>query len=96
MTGESDPSADPSAADPVLERRDQIRRLVKIATRLGYALFGLAIAGFILGFARNFDGFSVTIIEIGLIGGSIFLAPAMVFVYAVKAADRADRDDDWR
>jgi hypothetical protein len=23
------------------------------------------------------------------------LAPAIVFAYAVKAADRADRDNDW-
>src|SRR5690606_15080127 len=50
MTGPSEPSADPTderppgrtgggAVDPVLERRETIRRLVKIATRLGYGLF---------------------------------------------------------
>jgi hypothetical protein len=30
-----------------------------------------------------------------LIAGSVVLAPAIVFAYAVKAADRADRDNDW-
>lgn len=94
-----DPTSTPdsrAAVDPVLQRRDLYRRLIAIATRIGYALFGLAVFGFILGFVRNFDGVAVTIIEIGLIGGTIFLAPAMTFVYAIKAADRADRDDDWR
>lgn len=82
--------------DPILQRRELYRRLIAIATRIGYALFGVAIVGFILGFIRNFDGLTVTIIQVGLIGGSIFLAPAMTFTYAIKAADRADRDDDWR
>ena len=30
-----------------------------------------------------------------LMVGSIVLAPAIVFSYAVKAADRADRDGSW-
>ena len=86
----------PGPIDPVLRRREQWRALVQLGQRLGYGLYLVAIVGFILGFARNFDGVAVTIIEIGLIGGSVFLAPAMVFVYAIKAAERADRDGDWR
>lgn len=89
-------SAGSLPTDPVLRRREQVRRLVQLGQRIGYSLFGLAIVGFVLGFVRNFDGVAVAVIEIGLIGGSIFLAPAMVFVYAVKAADRADAEDDWR
>lgn len=99
MTEEQGAGAGPEKAapvDPVLARRDLYRRIIVIATRAGYALYGLAIVGFVLGFVRNFDGLAVTIIQIGLIGGSILLAPAMTFVYAIKAADRADRDDDWR
>jgi len=37
----------------------------------------------------------VTAIVACLLVGSVVLAPAIVFSYAVKAADRADRDDDW-
>lgn len=80
----------------MLERRNQIRRLLVLAQRIGYVLYAIAIAGFILGFARNFDGVSVTIITVGLVAGSLFLAPAYTFIYAVKAADRADADNDWR
>ena len=29
------------------------------------------------------------------VAGSLVLAPAIVFGYAVKAADRADRDGSW-
>lgn len=82
--------------DPVLVRREQVRRLITMAQRAGYALYALSVIGFVAGFARNFDGLTVTVIQIGLIGGSILLAPAFVFTYAVKAADRADAEDDWR
>jgi len=90
------PTVPPGPVDPVLERRNQIRRLLVLAQRIGYVLYAIAIAGFILGFARNFDGVSVTIITVGLVAGSLFLAPAYTFIYAVKAADRADADNDWR
>lgn len=81
--------------DPVLARRARIAHLVDLGQRVGYGLFAIAIVLFFVGFAVDFTGGVVTAIVIALVAGSLVLAPAIVFGYAVKAADRADRDDSW-
>jgi hypothetical protein len=78
----------------VLERREHIRRLVEVGQRVGYALFGLAVVAFVVGFAVGFERWLTAAIVAALIAGSVILAPAIVFGYAVKAADRADRSSD--
>lgn len=84
---------DPEAApDPVRQRRAQVARLVSIGQRLGYALFGIAVVAFGYGFVVRFTDGVVWVIEGCLLVGSIVLAPAIVFGYAVKAAERDDRE----
>ncbi|GAC1530693.1 MAG: hypothetical protein NVS3B12_05570 [Acidimicrobiales bacterium] len=61
---------------------------------MGYALFGLAIVAFVVGAIRGFDGPTVTTVTACLALGSAVLAPAIVFGYAVKAAEREDRERD--
>ena len=80
------------AADPVRQRRAQIARLVSLGQRIGYSLFAVAVVAFGIGFAAGFTSTVVVIIEICLLIGSLLLAPAIVFGYAVKAADRDDRE----
>ena len=91
----TDPATDPAtdrAIDPVRARRQQIARWTLMANRIGYLFFALAIAVFIIGFAVSFNG-AVSAIVIGsLIIGTILLAPAIVLGYAVKAAERDDRE----
>lgn len=82
---------DPSA-DPVLARRARIAKLVQLGSRVGYALFGLAIVLFFVGFAIDYTPGLVNAIVACLVIGSLVLAPAIVFGYAVKAADREDRE----
>lgn len=77
-------------ADPVLVRRARIARLVSLGQRVGYLLFALAIAVFVVGAIADFNDGLVTVIVVCLIVGSIVLAPAIVFGYAVKAAARDD------
>ncbi len=83
---------DHAAVDPVRERRARIARLVEVGQRLGYGLFGLAVAAFVVGFIRGFDGLPGTVVVVSLVVGSVVLAPAIVFGYAVKAAERDDRE----
>ena len=81
--------------DPILAKRTRINRWVRIGLRVGYGLFGLAVLLFfvsIIADARS--GLSPAII-VCLVVGSVVLAPAIVFSYAVKAANRADREDSW-
>ncbi len=78
--------------DPVRARRRQVAKWTLLANRIGYLFFALAIATFIIGFAVSFNG-AVSAIVIGsIIIGSVLLAPAIVLGYAVKAAEREDRE----
>jgi hypothetical protein len=77
--------------DPVLVRRRRIARLVEIGQRVGYGLFGLAIVVFVVGFSTEFTTAVTTAITACLLVGSVILAPAIVFGYAVRAAEREDR-----
>lgn len=83
---------DHAAVDPVRERRARIARFVDAGQRVGYSLFGLAVAAFGFGFLWGFDGLPATVVVASLVVGSIVLAPAIVFGYAVKAAEREDRE----
>jgi heme/copper-type cytochrome/quinol oxidase subunit 3 len=76
----------------VRARRAQIARWSLLANRIGYLLFGLAIALFVIAFAISFNGTMVTLITICLVVGSILLAPSIVIGYAVKAAEKEDRE----
>lgn len=78
--------------DPVLAKRARIARLVQLGQRIGYGLFLGAMILFVVGFATGFDGGVGSTIVGCLIGGSLVLAPAIVFGYAVKAAERDDRE----
>lgn len=78
--------------DPVLRRREQIRHLTDLGQKVGYLLFGLAMVLFVVGFIAGFESIVVTLIVACLVVGSCVLAPAIVFAYGVKAADREDRD----
>ena len=77
--------------DPVLDRRARIARWVALGQRTGYGLFLGAIVLFAVGFAAGFDGWVGSTIVGCLVAGSLVLAPAIVFGYAVKAAEREDR-----
>lgn len=81
-----------SPTDPVRARRQRISSLVLIANRIGYLLYALAIALFVMAFAFGFNSVLVTLVTISLVVGSILLAPAIVLGYAVKAAEREDRE----
>jgi hypothetical protein len=78
--------------DPVLVRRERIRRWGGLAKTAGYLCFGSAMALFFGGFFLGFEDWIATTLTALLAVGSILLAPAIVLGYAVKAADREDRE----
>jgi len=84
------------APDPVLERRRRIARAAEIGQRAGYTLFGVAVGLFVYGFVVDFVPAIVNAIVVCLAVGSVLLAPAIVAGYAVKAAEREDRERDRR
>jgi hypothetical protein len=79
------------APDPVLARRAAIARLTKVGQRTGYGLLAAAIVAFAVGAAAGFTAADVVVVVACLAAASVVLAPAIVFGYAVKAAEREDR-----
>ena len=78
--------------DPVRARRRRIAHWTLLANRIGYLMYAAAIALFVMAFAFGFKGLLVTLITVFLIVGSVLLAPAIILGYAIKAAERDDRE----
>lgn len=78
--------------DPVRARRARVAKLVELGQRGGYSLFGVAVVLFVAGFVIGYSDMLTAVIATCLVAGSLVLAPAIVFGYAVKAAEREDRD----
>jgi len=81
--------------DPILETRTQIAGWVSKGLRVGSGLFALATVLFFGGIVYGFNGGLTAAITFCLLAGSAILAPSIVFNYAVRAANRADRDGTW-
>lgn len=79
-----------SSSDPVLEQRARAQRIVDIGQRIGYLLYALAVVVFVIGVLTDFTGLVSGVAIFGLVAGSVFLAPAIIGGYAIKAAIRDD------
>jgi len=82
----------PRTPDPVRARRQKVAHYTLLANRIGYLCFAVAIATFIIGFAISFNGAVSAVVIASVVVGSLLLAPAIVLGYAVKAAERDDRE----
>ena len=78
--------------DPVRLKRAQVARLAEAGERVGYLLLGVAVVTFVVGAVRGFSGVTTTVVTVALIAMTLVLAPAIVLGYAVKAAEREDRE----
>jgi hypothetical protein len=89
------PRHDPVPADPVLARRAKLASWTLLANRVGYLLLALAMSLFVIAFVFGFTAPMATAIVVTLVTSFVLLAPSIVLGYAVKAADRADAENDW-
>ena len=80
------------SADPVRARRATIAKWTLLANRVGYLFVALAMALFFIAFAFGFTSVMATLVVISLLIGCALLAPSIILGYAVKAADREDRE----
>lgn len=78
--------------DPVLARRARAARLAEAGQRVGYALLLVAVVAFVVGAVRGFDGATTTVVTVAMAAMTVVLAPAIVLGYAVRAAEREDRE----
>ena len=88
----SKPSTAPEEADPVRVRRAQIAKWTLLANRVGYLFVALAMALFFIAFAVGFSSAMATLVIVTFVIGCALLAPSIIVGYAVKAAERDDRE----
>lgn len=83
------------AIDPVIQKRQQVKRLVRLGKLVGYGSFLVATVLLLINQFVSSSSATESGILVLLVIGSLALAPAIVFGYAAKAADRADREQSW-
>lgn len=71
-------------------RRARIASLVRLGKGAGWALYAVAVVLFGVGLAAGYTTTITTAIVACLVAGSLVLAPAIVFGYAVRAAEREE------
>lgn len=79
------------AHDPVIRSRERIRMLAGAGRRFGYSCFLTALAMFVINYYLGSSSFWVCLTVALLVIGSLVLAPAIIFGYAVNAAEREDQ-----
>ncbi len=88
----SNPSATPDEIDPIRAKRAQIAKWTLLANRIGYLFVALAMALFFIAFAIGFSPTMATLVIVSFVIGCVLLAPSIIVGYAVKAAERDDRE----
>jgi hypothetical protein len=78
--------------DPVRIRRAQVARWTLLANRVGYVLLAVAVALFFVALMVGFSATMAALVIITLVAACVLLAPSIVLGYAVKAAERDDRE----
>lgn len=67
-------------------------RWTLLANRVGYLVLAVAIALFVVAFAVGFSSAMATLVVISLVVSFVLLVPSIILGYAVKAAEREDRE----
>ena len=78
--------------DPVRVRRARIDRASRLGQRVGYGCYAVAVVAFFVGFATEYSTALVALIVTALVVGSVTLLPSIILGYAVKAAEREDKE----
>ncbi len=78
--------------DPIRARREQVARWTRRANRAGYVLLAVAVVLFFVALATEFSATMATLVLVALVAAFVLLAPSIVLGYAVKAAEREDRE----
>ena len=81
-----------STSIDLAERRSRVAKYVKLGKRTGYSLWLVAIILFFSLFFGDFDGPLVGLLLVCLIAGCVILLPSIVLSYAVRAAEREERN----
>lgn len=82
----------PEEIDPVRVKRAKVAKWTQRANRIGYLFVGLAIVLFVIAFVVGFSAVMANLVIVSFMIGCVLLAPSIIVGYAVKAAERDDRE----
>ena len=85
MTGSND-------SDSLAMRRKQASLIADTGRKIGYSIFLLALIIFAIGFTVEFNNLVAKTLTVLLIVGSIVLAPSILLHYAVRGAEREEKE----
>lgn len=78
--------------DPIRRRRAQVARWTTLANRAGYLLLATAVVLFFVALVTDFGRTLATLVIAAFVAACVLLAPTIILGYAVKAAERDDRE----
>jgi len=73
-------------------RRKQASLIANTGRKIGYSIFLLALIIFTIGFTVEFNNLVAKTLTVLLIVGSIVLAPSILLHYAVRGAEREEKE----
>jgi hypothetical protein len=76
----------------VRARRARIARWTQLANRIGYLLLAVAVVLFLVAVAVGFSATFATLVIAAMVLSFVLLVPTIILGYAVKAAEREDRE----
>ena len=72
--------------------RERASLIANTGRRIGYSIFFLSLIIFVIGFTVEFNNLVAKTLTVLLIVGSIILAPSILLHYAVRGAEREEKE----
>ena len=78
----------------LLMRRQQASLIANTGRKIGYSIFFLSLIIFAIGLTVEFNNLVARTLTVLLIMGSIVLAPSILLHYAVRGAEREEKEQN--
>ena len=81
-------------SNSLMLRRQQASLIANTGRKIGYSIFFLSLIIFAIGLTIEFNNLVARTLTVLLIMGSIVLAPSILLHYAVRGAEREEREQN--
>ncbi|HAQ04813.1 MAG: hypothetical protein ACJZ17_02095 [Acidimicrobiales bacterium] len=78
----------------LLMRRQQASLIANTGRKIGYSIFLLSLIIFAVGLTVEFNNLVAKTLTVLLIAGSVVLAPSILLHYAVRGAEREEKEQN--
>ena len=81
-------------SNSLMLRRQQASLIANTGKKIGYSIFFLSLIIFAIGLTVEFNNLVARTLTVLLILGSIVLAPSILLYYAVRGAEREEKEQN--